>query len=130
MKAFLLLPLLLALSTSLLAQSPDCISAQTGTFKLEADGKTVGEIIRTHEYQLERYPEQKVECRFKIEWIDDCTFKLKKDSCNKAGQALMHTQNQDVIIEITSVEGNAVHVVGYMEDPGSPRLSFVQRRVQ
>ena len=112
-----------------MAQTPDCVSVQTGTFKLESDGKVVGEIIRTHEYQLERYPEQKVECRFKVEWINDCTFRLKHDSCNKAGQNVMAGSSEDVIIEITKVEGDVVYVTGYMEAPDSPRMAFVQRRV-
>ena len=112
-----------------MAQVPDCVSAQTGTFSLESEGKIVGEIIRTYHYQLERYPEQKVECRFRVEWINDCTFRLKQDSCNEAGQNVIADHTPDVIIEITKVEGNTVHVVGYMEGNDSPRLSFIQRRV-
>lgn len=129
MKLPLLAFVLMLVSSFAFAQIPDCLSAQTGTFRLESNGEVIGEIIRTHEYQLERYPEQQVECRFRIEWIDDCTFRLKQDSCNEAGQFVMGEDEEDVIIEITSVQGDAVHVVGYIDTPDSPRLRYVQRKL-
>lgn len=62
----------------------DCKSFRTGNYYNIAPGDSLAntEIIRTAKYQLERYFKYGAECRFKIIWIDECTYELIFDSGN------------------------------------------------
>ena len=62
-------------------QAPECYRFKEGKFKIvdaSAGGITV--IDRRGNYQVENNEGMKVTLKFKVTWIDDCTYTLKLDT--------------------------------------------------
>jgi hypothetical protein len=87
---------------------PDCRSLKLGTFKTVNYGQDSIPIItmieRTENYQIEKSESFGVQYKFKIEWINDCSYKLIWLETIKDTNNFGYPTNQILTIEITSIE--------------------------
>ncbi len=54
----------------------DCSSVKTGKFKLDSQKSGTTIITRTSTEQIEVNKDLNVKVRYKVKWIDDCTYQL------------------------------------------------------
>lgn len=82
MKITFFFTLILLFCVALHAQSPDCQIFRTGKFQ-NRDGREEADFIkRGKKFQIEKAGKLKVKLR--VEWIDDCSYKLTIIKGNKA----------------------------------------------
>lgn len=93
---------LLFISYTLSAQTINCQSFRVGDFQNIEDGVVKADIKRTEEFQFEEMGNIKV--KLKVEWIDDCTYKLIFVGGNEAYWDLRgrDTPTIDLLVKITS----------------------------
>ena len=77
MKLFIF-SLLLAISSTTLAQNATCQDYKEGTFYMKNGDNPRFIIIRKGNKQIEYIDGKKEKMTLKVEWIDDCTYTLKK----------------------------------------------------
>lgn len=87
----------------------DCQQFHTGTFVMAGE-KTDGYIFkRNKKYQVEQLLPSKKKFKFKIEWMDDCTYVLTPANPKKyAGPA------DPVTVEIIAVDGNDYTIIAFI----------------
>ena len=76
MKVIISITLFIFMCGLCLGQNLNCKSLKTGKFKLESEQSGVTMITRTETIQREENEEYGIITEDKIEWINDCTFKL------------------------------------------------------
>ena len=104
MRSFIITLGIILSSLFIQAQSKiSCANIHTGKFYIKSDGTTT-RITRTKDKQVEEQGDIKI--TLAVEWIDDCTYKLKFLKGNKAWEK--HDgkggNNPDLIVKITSVD--------------------------
>jgi hypothetical protein len=63
------------------AQSPECFKFKDGKFRItDANAGGITVIERSGGYQVENNEGMKVTLKFKVTWLDDCTYTLKLDT--------------------------------------------------
>ncbi|MEO9966722.1 MAG: hypothetical protein ABJF11_13075 [Reichenbachiella sp.] len=94
----------------------DCARFKTGTFdNIDPEDEIVNtRIIRSERYQLEKYYKYEAECRFKIKWLDECTYELAFDSGNE-GCLKIVDPNIKVIVEIVSTSEDSHIAEGWLD---------------
>ncbi len=107
MKLFLLL--IISLMTCLLssAQELSCLDFKTGTFLNIEDGESSTKIVRTKKIQIEKNGD--IRLKLKVEWINDCSYKLTFIKGNKAWLDTMGDFGQipDITVRIIRTEDNS-----------------------
>lgn len=93
---------LLFISYTLSAQTMSCQSFRVGDFQNIENGVVKADIKRTEEFQFEEMGDIKV--KLKVEWVDDCTYKLMFVDGNDAYWDLRgrDTPTIDLLVKITS----------------------------
>ncbi|MGL4597480.1 MAG: hypothetical protein ACRCYO_08135 [Bacteroidia bacterium] len=86
------------------AQNSDCQKFHAGKFKLNDMPGIVVE--RDSLYQIERDPKTGHYAKYKITWIDDCTYVLKLIKTNDKTQRKGNRQIGDLQVKIIAVEGD------------------------
>ena len=115
MKYVIVVILFLLIGCTSLKNNSDCDRFRLGTFynKSEIDNAIDTKITRTEEYQIEEYYQTGAVCKFKVKWIDQCSYKLIFDSgntaCNKTGEI------KDVIVRIIETKVDSYIVEGWVE---------------
>jgi hypothetical protein len=109
--------------------SQDCKKFRVGKFQNMKDGVSQSAIIRNDSIQIERMGD--VEVSLKVEWINDCTYKLKFFKGNEAfwkywpkGKPLL-----DLTVKIIETNGDSYtqESLSEGEDPKSAYRSTLKR---
>ena len=107
MKLFLLL--IISLLTCLLssAQELSCVDFKTGTFLNIEEGGSSTQIVRTKKIQIEK--EDAIKVKLKVDWINDCSYKLTFVKGNKAWYDKMGDFGQipEITVRIIATEENS-----------------------
>ena len=84
-----------------------CKNFKTGKFQNIENGIIKGEIQRNDTIQTEKYKEKEI--KLKIEWIDDCSYRLKFLEGNAAfwNSRPRNMSTPDLIVRITQTDGNS-----------------------
>jgi hypothetical protein len=81
MKQFILFLFLSFIVTIAFCQSPGCYRFKEGKFKItDANAGGITVIDRRGNYQEENNEGMKMTLKFKVTWLDDCTYTLKLDT--------------------------------------------------
>jgi len=81
LKTLLIFILLIACKSH--AQEFSCINFKTGRFETYVNDKFSSKVVRSKKFQKEYTPKTGVKVKLKVEWIDDCTYKLTFVKANK-----------------------------------------------
>ncbi|SFU80603.1 hypothetical protein SAMN04487941_2523 [Pontibacter akesuensis] len=85
----------------------ECNSLKTGVFKMtnevEGSAPITSVIERTGEFQYERVKELGLEIKYKVEWVNDCTYKLVWLETIKDENNFGYPTNQIITNTITEV---------------------------
>jgi len=81
----------------------DCSSVKVGKFKTEDEVSGLTEIERNTEFQIEENKEHNYKLKFKVTWLDNCTYQLKpiEDLRNPGNKDLPKMTLTCKIVEIT-----------------------------
>lgn len=104
----LLLPFLAIFLISFTARSQKkCRKFKTGTFQNVENGEVNSLIIRNDSIQYEKV--ERLEVSLKIDWIDDCNYRLSFIDGNEAFWANRpkDAPTPDTLVEILDVDGNS-----------------------
>ena len=104
--------ILLALVTFISCSSNDCKKLKTGKFEFHS--KYVGKILfeRDKNFQTETVVDSGTVARYKIKWLDDCSFIMFERKLLKGKELIpdpkfVEAINRDtILVEITEVNGN------------------------
>jgi hypothetical protein len=96
-----------------------CEQYWTGTFYNKANNVVNTKIKRGKDYQVEEFFPTGAVCKFKIEWLDSCTYKLTYESGNEACSARM----EPVIVAILETKENSCTVEAWKEGSTLKRTS-------
>jgi hypothetical protein len=110
---FVILILLSGCSWRKQPKGSDCARFKTGVFLVkETNGRIETKITRTEDFQTEEHSPTKSKSTFRVIWLDDCTYKLKKLSTDIKGVPIkdvtvhiVETRSDSYLIEAT-LEGN------------------------
>ena len=106
-----------------LAQSLDCAKFKNGRFKItDANAGGVFVLDRRDGYQVENNQGLKQTLRFKVTWLDDCTYTLKLDKVLRNENNLPIPENWILTVKITSTTANS-----YFQETTSNSFNFVYR---
>jgi hypothetical protein len=114
MKLFLLIPFLLAAascSKPIKNKAIHCDHFWTGTFYNEKNKIINTKIKRAKDYQIEEYFPTGAVCKFKIEWLDSCSYKLTPVSGNEA----CSDSTTPVIVTILETKENSCRIEAQAE---------------
>lgn len=105
MKNIVLFLLLVLMCTASYSQEK-CREFRTGEFQNEENGIVKANIQRNDSIQTEQYGEREI--KLKIQWIDDCTYRLIFLEGNDAfwNSRPKDYPTPDLIVRITEVNGN------------------------
>lgn len=99
-----------------LADKENCKSIKKGVFKTVNENGTDNPFItiieRTEKFQYERCDQLGVELKFRIEWLDDCIYKLTWLETIKDENNFGYPKNQILTIEVTEVNSNYYNQIG------------------
>jgi hypothetical protein len=98
------------------AQSPECQNFRIGKFQnIDKDGP--GTLIkRTEKYQFEKNKTKGTKIKLQINWIDECTYRLKLIKGNRQWNKLDHVPNSpDLIVKITETGSDYYKQVSVFE---------------
>jgi hypothetical protein len=113
MKNIILLSLI-GLSCCLPRKEPRCSRFRTGIFIINGEGQQgITRVKRSNDFQIEQDYNTNSRTKFKVEWLDSCTYKLKFISSNHdfakpyrdVTVHIVATKEDSYFIEAT-VEGN------------------------
>lgn len=90
-------------SLLLFAQNPDCSKVKTGNFKIFNPGIGLVEITRTKKTQTEVSKVDGYKGKFKVRWIDECTYVLYDKKTIRKGNNQKDVSTGDVICKIIEV---------------------------
>jgi hypothetical protein len=89
-------------------QSLDCAKFRNGRFKItDANAGGVFVLDRRGDYQVENNQSLKQTLKFKVTWLDDCTYTLKLDKVLRNENNLPIPGNMIVTVKITSTTANS-----------------------
>ncbi|RYY69567.1 MAG: hypothetical protein EOO13_09155 [Chitinophagaceae bacterium] len=100
MKRITILATLILLSLAAAAQADNaaCLSFHTGTFAYRNDSLGIIQITRTKNRQEELNEKTRVLTKFKITWVDACTYTLKQIWSNSKKQRKQNNSLNTIII--------------------------------
>lgn len=105
------------------AQPMDCAKFKNGRFKItDANAGGVYVLDRRDDYQVENNPKLKQTLRFKVRWLNDCTYTLKLDKVLRNENNLPIPDNFILTVKITSTTANS-----YFQETTSNAYSFVYK---
>ena len=102
--------LFMLLSTSVYSQKTVCDQVKTGVFKLttEISGTTI--IRRNKKFQIETNKYYNYKAKFKVLWIDDCTYQLYREKFQKGPSYLKGNKKDVLTVKILSIKGKTLSV--------------------
>ena len=109
--------------TTSYSQQPDCLKYREGKFKV-ADARAGGIIIseRRAGYQTESMEVLKAEVRFKVNWINDCSYVLTLDKIIRNENKINFPNNLEIKVTILQTTDN-----GYTQEVNSSLYPNVYR---
>ncbi|UZR95273.1 hypothetical protein [Chondrinema litorale] len=99
MKLFVLF---LLISLFNLQTEPVCTDIKTGTFKISNQETGTHIITRTKNKQVEEHLERNVKVRYKVNWLDNCTYQLYDRKVLK-GDKYGDSKNDTLTVNITNI---------------------------
>lgn len=102
-----ILPILFFVITGFAYSQSDCVKFRTGKFQNIEKGIVNSKIERTDSIQIEQNSEKII--KLKIEWIDDCSYRLVFVEGNDAWWESIGRESPtpDLIVRITSINENS-----------------------
>ncbi len=106
-----------------MGQPMDCAKFKNGRFKItDANAGGVFVLDRRGAYQVENNQGLKQTLRFKVTWLDDCTYTLKLDKVLRNENNLPIPENWILTVKITSTTANS-----YFQETTSNSFNFVYK---
>lgn len=81
----------------------DCTSIKTGKFKLSNDPSGTTMITRTVDEQIEENKDLGLKIRYKVKWIDDCTYQLFEAKIRQGDKSFIGQKSDTLTVNITEV---------------------------
>ncbi len=119
----LLLLLVTVFGNKAFGQTPDCFKFRDGKFKI-SDAKAGGIFIidRKGGYQVENNEGLKMTLKFKVTWLDDCTYTLKLETILRNENNVPLPTDMILTVKITETTKNS-----YLQESTSNKYSGVYK---
>ncbi len=118
----LFLAILIIISTVTFGQNPDCKQFRNGVFKI-VDKKTGTTIItRKGSKQIEYNKKFQVKFKFKVKWIDNCTYTLKLKRILEDANHIGYPESQILTVRIIGTKEDS-----YIQRTTSNLVDFVYK---
>ena len=103
---YCIIALLLTLSTGAFAQDLDCKNFKKGTFKLKTSNPETGDYIITRKgkKQIEYNELMALKIKFKVNWIDQCTYTLVYQKTLEDGGKVSATFSKKEVFTVKILE--------------------------
>ena len=96
------------LTAQAFCQSPECYRFKEGKFKIvDANAGGITVIDRRGNYQVENNEGMKATLKFKVTWIDDCTYTLKLDEILRNENKIAFPKDMTLKVKITATSKNS-----------------------
>ena len=106
MKTFIL-SVLIGISTTVYAQSKECSKFKNGKFLIEDPNYGNSQIVRKGSKQTEYGESSQLKMKFKVEWLDECTYTLTPNKVIKNPKNIEFPMEMVVRVEIIEVKENS-----------------------
>ena len=87
--------------------SPNCSDLKTGKFKVKSEENGTVFITRTQNKQIEENEDYRVKIRYKVKWIDDCTYQLYDAKILKGDNNVKRNRTDTLTVNINNVKAGS-----------------------
>jgi len=96
-------------------ESLDCSKFRVGTFHMMTDYSGLSIIKRNNNFQIETNQKLGTKVKLKVQWIDNCTYKLTLVKGKKKGDKEYKFAKMPLIVTIVSTDGNSYTQISKFE---------------